>query len=344
MLEEVGRNKSLLEALGLGPYVDSDDCGFVTSANTFHGRHMTFVNHFVRGAQTSWKLGRPTSVESCIAPLCAGAAVGVPSQGAVDEISDPRYLLDHKRTTTISSIKLKRVRRCGLGVRLLFARARVSTPSSQGSKTGKFKWWTHCPLYRQFDFTRPERMGVVPPTTENTGRASQVRRNRDFYSTAVNLRPSKKRDSEVLEQIFDAYEPVATQIRNEAAAHENSLARIGRGSKVNSGRTMAEWEGECKFLGRLVEECCIDPVTQKIGDAGRQKEVIEVFLKVLKDGDGVTSGTRVDESHLYPEAHRESINNVIDVLYKVGVSAEDLERFSGALHILDSLTSACLRP
>lgn len=201
-----------------------------------------------------------------------------------------------------------------------------------------------CPLYRQFDFTRPERMGVVSPTTENTGRASQVRRNRAFYTSVVKLRESEKLDSNVLGKIFQAYEPVATQIRNEAAAHENSLARIGRGSKVNSGRTMADWEGECKFLGRLVKECGIDPVMQKIGDAGRQKEVIEMCLEVLKDGDGVTSGTRVDGSHLYPEAHRESIDKVVDVLYKGFFSAEDLERFSGALHILDSLTSACLRP
>lgn len=86
LLEEVGCTGSLLEALGLGPFVTSDDTGFVSSAYTFHERQMTFVNHFVRGAQASWKLGRPTSLESCIAPLSAGAAVGVTSRGEVNEL------------------------------------------------------------------------------------------------------------------------------------------------------------------------------------------------------------------------------------------------------------------
>ncbi|CAM9665995.1 unnamed protein product, partial [Pylaiella littoralis] len=67
-------------------------------------------------------------------------------------------------------------------------------------------------------------------------------------------------------------------------------------------------------------------------------------LDVLHDGGGATIGKRDDERHLYPEKYEEQIDEVVGVLAKAGVSTEDLERFSCALHILDSLTSACLRP
>lgn len=55
-------------------------------------------------------------------------------------------------------------------------------------------------------------------------------------------------------------------------------------------------------------------------------------------------GRRLTEEHLYPEEHKQWINKVVEDLASKRVSAEDLENFSGALHILDSLTAACLRP
>ena len=335
LLQEVSREKSLPDALGLAQYSRSGVTGFVNREYTFHDSHVKFVNHFVRGAQTSWKLGRPTSLESCIAPLCMGGGI----EGAVDEFSGVQ-LREHELSETVYSIAPDKASSCGLGVRLLLARARVSTDSAVDS----FKWWTHCPLYRQFEFTRPKILGDISPTTENTGRVSLVRRHKSFYKSVVKSSLSKAQDLDVLGCIFQAYEPVANDKRNEAAAHENDLARIGHGSKVNAGRTMSDWEKECEFLGKLVKECGIDPVMQKIGDAGRREEVIAICLKVLEDGGGASMGTRTDENHLYPEAHRESIDKVVGVLKGGGVSVEDLERFSGALHILDSLTSACLRP
>lgn len=158
--------------------------------------------------------------------------------------------------------------------------------------------------------------------------------------------PTRDLDSLVLKEIFDGYTPVGKEKRNEAAAHENSLARLGRGSKQNAGRTFSveEWEDKCKFLADLVEENGIDPIMAKIGDAARREEVVAMCLEVLGDGGEASMGTRTDEIHLYPEAHRDSIDEVVGILAKAGVSAEDLERFSCSLHIVDSLTSACLRP
>eukprot|EP00903_Cladosiphon_okamuranus_P018863 g17350.t2 len=173
---------------------------------------------------------------------------------------------------------------------------------------------------------------------------TQVRRHQAFYESACQESPTWEHDKVVLNKIFDAYAPVATAKRDEAAVHENNLARIGRGNKVNKGRTMHEWNTELKTLGKLAKECGIDPILAKIGDANRRKGVIAMCLEVLEDGGRASMGTRPDESHMYPEMHRDEIDKVVDVLANAGVSAEDLERFSCALHIIDSLTSACLRP
>lgn len=344
LLEEARRDGSLFMALGLGRYRATNTTGFVTNGYRFHDRHMTFVNHFVRGAQSSWKLGRPTSVESCIAPLSAGVATDKLSAGrAVDELSEEVDLPNYETKQTICTISPEDASKRGLGTRSLLARARVSTGYGVSDC---FKWWAHCPLYRQMEFTRPEHLGDIQPTTENTTRVSQTRRHRPFYKSAVEISSTKDQDLRVLNSIFDGYDPVASDKRNEANAHENSLSRLGNGSKVDKGRTFSieDWKDKCKFLADLVEENGIKPIMAKIGDAVRRKEVIEMCLDVLHDGGGATIGKRDDERHLYPEKCEEQIDEVVGVLAKAGVSTEDLEWFSCALHILDSLTSAYLRP
>lgn len=52
-----------------------------------------------------------------------------------------------------------------------------------GHGSACFKWWSHFPLYVKFDLTRPERLGQISATTENTSRVSQVRR--EFGSLGV---------------------------------------------------------------------------------------------------------------------------------------------------------------
>lgn len=338
LLEEAGKRGSLLDALGLLPFAKTETLGFVESAYTFHERHETFVNHFVRGAQVSWKLGRPTSLESCIIPLSAGVASGTETQGEVNELAGVE-ITDHESAQTLCTIDSSKEETLGLGLRLALSRARLSNSFGADS----FKWWTHFPLYKQFEFTRPKRLGCISPTTENTGRASQVRRNRAFYESAC---AGSSGGPSVLKHIFKAYIPVAMEKRNEAAAHENNLARVGRGSKVNAGRTFSvdEWDAKCETLCKLVRENGIDPIMEKIGDDETRAKVIAMCLEVLQDGGGASMGTRTDESHLYPDNHKELIDEAVGVLAKAGVSVEDLERFSCALHVVDSLTAACLRP
>lgn len=76
LLEELGKDKSFFKLLGLDRFDETTTLGFIEEERTFHTRHMVFVDHFVRGAQSSWKLGRPTSLESCLAPISVGEVDG----------------------------------------------------------------------------------------------------------------------------------------------------------------------------------------------------------------------------------------------------------------------------
>ncbi|CAN0134505.1 unnamed protein product, partial [Pylaiella littoralis] len=102
----------------------------------------------------------------------------------VDELSEEVDLPNYETKQTICTISPEDASKCGLGTRLLLARARVSTGHGVSDC---FKWWAHCPLYRQIEFTRPEHLGDIQPTTENTTRVSQTRRHRPFYKSAVEI-------------------------------------------------------------------------------------------------------------------------------------------------------------
>lgn len=147
LLEELGKAKSFLELLGLRPYCDTDTLGFVEQECTFQTPHMVFVNHFVRGAQSSWRPGRPTSLESRMAPISAG-------EGGNGELPEGIQLDNFETKHTRCTIKLGDAVECGLGTRAMLARARVGD-----AQTGCYKWLSHCPLYRLLDFTRPEQVG-----------------------------------------------------------------------------------------------------------------------------------------------------------------------------------------
>lgn len=67
-------------------------------------------------------------------------------------------------------------------------------------------------------------------------------------------------------------------------------------------------------------------------------------MEVLSDKRGRLLGKRENEDHLYPAEYQQQIDEVVKALSDEGVTAKDLEMFSCALHILDSLTAARLRP
>lgn len=271
LLEDLGNAKSFLEMLGLRRYCETKTLGFIELELAFNPKgHMDFVNHFVRGAQSSWKLGRPTSLVSCLAPISAGEHNSELPEGIQLESHETAH-------TRCTIIKLDRAVECGLGIRAMLASARVGN-----ADTGCYKWLSHCPLYRLLDFTRPEEWGDIAPTSENSSKVSPTRRHRHLVKSAFEISDTAEQDWGVFRKLMDDYDPVASDKRNEANAHENSLSRLGNGSKKDKGRLfdVKEWDDKVDWLGKLVETNGIKPIMDKLGGADRRKEVEEMCMKV----------------------------------------------------------------
>lgn len=93
-----------------------------------------------------------------------------------------------------------------------------------------------------------------------------------------------------------------------------------------------------------MEKNGIKTMLDKLGDDDRRQEVESMCMEVLEDNGDALLGKRENEDHLYPEKHRTEIDRAVEALKAAKVTAKDVEMFSCALHVLDFLTAACLRP
>lgn len=225
LLEGFGKDASFLEMLGLRRYCETQTLGFINHPGAFSSKgHLEFVNHFVRGAQASWKLGRPTSFLSFLAPSSAGEAHN-------GELPEGIQLESYEIKITRYTIKLEFAVECGLGTSVMLARARVGSADK-----GCYKWLSHCPLYRLLEFTRSEEWGDIVPTSENSSKVSPTRRHRHLVKSAYELSLTADQDLGVFQKLVEGCDPVAGEKRNQANAHENSLSRLGNDSKKDKGR------------------------------------------------------------------------------------------------------------
>ncbi|CAM9812390.1 unnamed protein product [Pylaiella littoralis] len=64
LLGEMEAPKSCLAFMGLDDYARIGEFGLIKSNEDFNSKHLPFLNHFVRGAQASFRLGRPISLAS----------------------------------------------------------------------------------------------------------------------------------------------------------------------------------------------------------------------------------------------------------------------------------------
>ena len=62
---------SCFEMMGLDAYNKISKTGLVDSMEDFNSKHLAFVNHFVRGAQASFRLGRATNFAASTIHLSA---------------------------------------------------------------------------------------------------------------------------------------------------------------------------------------------------------------------------------------------------------------------------------
>lgn len=149
---ELAKTKSLSGFLGLDRFKMASYSGLMEQRMDFHKDHIPVVDHYIRGAQSAFRLGRAVCMESCMAPLSAG--------GGHTELP-PGAKLDHWEMgmTTFVCTKIGVGNAgYGLGTRALLARARDSEDMC--------KWYSHVPLYRLMLFSRPGK--GIKPTSENT--------------------------------------------------------------------------------------------------------------------------------------------------------------------------------
>lgn len=155
LAEELAKEESLPGFLGLDRMVIEES--LVWSEKKIHEDHLSTVDHYMRGAQSAYKLGRVVCWESCMAPLAAG--------GLHTELP-PGVKLENEETDTIRFWRTQEEVMedgYGLATRALLARARDSDDVC--------KWYAHAPLYRLMLFSRPSMTnGCISPTTENTSR------------------------------------------------------------------------------------------------------------------------------------------------------------------------------
>lgn len=154
---ELEEKESLFGYLGLDRFELADYSGLMEEEMDFHKDHLDQVNHYIRGAQAAYRLGRAVCMESCMAPLAAGG----------DHTELPLGVkLEHGEMVTITfMIKPEEVgsEGYGLATRALLARARDSGETC--------KWYAHVPLYRLMLFSRPGRdEKPLKPTSENSSR------------------------------------------------------------------------------------------------------------------------------------------------------------------------------
>ncbi|CAM9220474.1 unnamed protein product, partial [Ectocarpus sp. 6 AP-2014] len=110
---------SCFEMMGLINDARAHFTGLVRSTEGFQDKHLAFVNHFVRGAQASFRLGRPTNMASSMIHLSVNELP--PGVQAKTLKEQDTQLYQPGEPTSF-----------GLGMRCVLARARVKDSEEFG--------------------------------------------------------------------------------------------------------------------------------------------------------------------------------------------------------------------
>lgn len=150
--KKLGGENSLFGFLELDRFAAAGATGLMEKPLEFAEEYIPMVEHYIRGAQYAYRLGRVVCMQSCLAPLSAG--------GDYTELP-PGVTLKQEEMATIPVICTReeaKEKGYGLATRALLARARDSEQIC--------KWYEHVPLYRLMLFSRTGE--DMMPTSENT--------------------------------------------------------------------------------------------------------------------------------------------------------------------------------
>lgn len=320
--------KTCFEMMGLINDARAHFTGLVRSTEDFQDKHLAFVNHFVRGAQASFRLGRPTNMASSMIHLSVNELP--PGVQAKTLKEQDTQLYQPGEPTSFS-----------LGMRCVLARARVKDSEEfgdGGSSTCQFLM--RYPLYRLLDLSRADNLPLCP-TTEHSNHVSPTLRHRDAYSQAFSSHSKRKADLDVFDIIKGGYHSVSQEKRSEKGVIENENERIAFGAKFNKGRTHLVGSDECLqgflLLEELVSRNGIDSFMEKLPD---KDDIVKMCNEALE----MNPRKRENEDHLCPPEFKQRIEAIVDELVEGNkVTRSDISLLSCSLTVLDSLLTAALR-
>lgn len=290
----------------------------------FASSHWKFVDHIVKGAQASWQLGRFTSIQSCTTPLAAGVSE-LPPGVDLD--------LDTQLFTSIP-VSEDDLNKCGMATRAILARA-----LNEGRD--KYEWYREVPIYRLSMFSRPSVKGELRDNSVNSSKVSATRKHLALYNFMWGQwHGSSSQDLAVHKFIAEAFnDSVARTLRNKGAVVDNQNQRDRYGKKFYDGRVGKLCKGWplkqiLEVMRTIVERNGIKPIMDEI--LGSE---IEGSLRLLV-ADESQIDTRTNEDHLKTDW----VDTTVERLIGAGITREVVSTFSEALAIIDSISSACLRP
>ncbi|CAM9633041.1 unnamed protein product, partial [Ectocarpus sp. 13 AM-2016] len=327
LLAKMEADNSCFELTGLDNDASAFFTGLVESEEDFHDKHLPFVNHFVRGAQASFRLGRPTSMASSTVHL----SVNELPPGVVPKTLKER---DNQVYTPGEPESFSPAMRCVL------ARARVKNSDEYGKgKSSTCQFLMRYPLYRLLDLSRVDGTPLCP-STEHSSYCSPTLRHTDAYTEALSAQ-SPSNDLKVFASIDRGYISVSKELRSKKAVIENENERIAYGSKFNKGRTHLVGSKECLegflLLEELVSRNGIDSFMEKLPN---KDDVVKMCNKVLE----MNPRKRENEDHLCPPEFKQNIKVIVDDLVDTNkITRSDISLLSCALTLMDSLLTAALR-
>ena len=323
LVEELRMEGSFLRLLGLSSVPDAL---MKKLGMGFHDTHGTFVDHIVKGAHSSWQLGRFTSIESCTTPLAAGVHNELPPGVALDR---------NEQLFTSIPVSQVALKDCGLATRAILARA-------LDKERGQYEWYREAPLYRLQMFSRPSDKGEIRANSENSSRVAITRKHLHLYDFMWGRWfGSISEDWKVHNFISKSYnDSVARTQRNKGHVVDNENARDRYTKKFYDGRVGKLCHGWplrdlLEVMKNVVERNGIKPIMDEILDSE-----VEGSLRLLV-ADEARLDKRTNEDHLKAEWVDTTVERR---LIGAGITRQVVSTFSQALAILDSITSACLRP
>lgn len=287
-------------------------------------QHKFFVEHMLRGAQESWKLGRYSSLASFITPVAAGG----------DRVEFPRGLGSVCNDRTELKLLGKVAGRYGLGTRTMLAPA---FNGKEGDDERRYIWLKHVPLYVLGQLTRPSHLGTIRVSSEHSRYVSPTQKNPTFFKFASRFSSTHGDDYDVQRQIYESYSLVSAQKRDGKADIENCDPQLGKGRKHMQGRldrdlTPEQKKKQVKLAIEISRTNGVTPLLKHV-----RPEEIKKCWGILEAHEKYW--TAKNEDHLWADW----VEDVVGRLITAGVTRQMVSLFSLAFATMDRLTSSVRR-